>query len=151
MESPAVLITGIGLLSLACQWLAWRLRVPAILPLLVTGILAGPVSGLLDPDALLGDLLFPLVSLAVAVILFEGSLTLNLGELRGHGHTVRRLVTWGALITAVVSALAAHWLLDLPWGMASVLGALLVVTGPTVVLPLLKTLRAKESLARILR
>lgn len=151
MDSPAVLITGIGLLSLACQWLAWRLRVPAILPLLVTGILIGPISGLLDPDALLGDLLFPLVSLAVAVILFEGSLTLNLGELRGHGHTVRRLVTWGALITALVSALAAHWLLGLPWGMASVLGALLVVTGPTVVLPLLKTLRARESLSQILR
>lgn len=151
MDSPAVLLTGIGLLSLACQWLAWRLRVPAILPLLITGILVGPASGLLDPDALLGDLLFPLVSLAVAVILFEGSLTLNLGELRGHGHTVSRLVTWGALITAVVSALTAHWLLGLSWGMASVLGALLVVTGPTVVLPLLKTLRAKESLSRILR
>ncbi|MGM0913964.1 MAG: cation:proton antiporter [Pseudomonadota bacterium] len=151
MDSPAVLLTGIGLLSLACQWLAWRLRVPAILPLLITGILVGPASGLLDPDALLGDLLFPLVSLAVAVILFEGSLTLNLGELRGHGHTVRRLVTWGALITAVISTLAAHWLLGLTWGMASVLGALLVVTGPTVVLPLLKTLRARESLSRILR
>lgn len=151
MESPAVLLTGIGLLSLACQWLAWRLKVPAILPLLLTGILVGPITGLLDPDALLGDLLFPLVSLAVAVILFEGSLTLSFTELRGHGHTVRRLVTWGVLLTAVISALAARWLLDLSWGMASVLGALLVVTGPTVVLPLLETLRAKQSLSQILR
>lgn len=151
MESPAVLLTGIGLLSLACQWLAWRLKVPAILPLLLIGILVGPITGLLDPDALLGDLLFPLVSLAVAVILFEGSLTLSFAELRGHGHTVRRLVTWGVLLTALISALAARWLLDLSWGMASVLGALLVVTGPTVVLPLLETLRAKESLSQILR
>ncbi|MDR9439280.1 MAG: sodium:proton antiporter, partial [Halomonas sp.] len=151
MESPAVLLTGIGLLSLGCQWLAWRLRVPAILPLLLTGILVGPITGLLDPDALLGNLLFPLVSLAVAVILFEGSLTLSFAELRGHGHTVRRLVTWGVLLTALISALAARWLLDLSWGMASVLGALLVVTGPTVVLPLLETLRAKESLSQILR
>ncbi|TDO08724.1 cation:proton antiporter [Halomonas ventosae] len=151
MESPALLLTAIGLLSLACQWLAWRIKVPAILPLLLTGILVGPVSGLLDPDALLGNLLFPLVSLAVAVILFEGSLTLNFAELRGHGHTVRRLVTWGVLITAVVSALAARWLLELSWAMASLLGALLVVTGPTVVLPLLETLRAKPSLAQILR
>ncbi len=86
-----------------------------------------------------GELLFPLVSLAVAVILFEGSLTLDFRELGGHGRTVRRLVTWGALITAVIGTVAAHLLLSLSWEMASVLGALLVVTGPTVILPMLQT------------
>ncbi|WP_163650451.1 sodium:proton antiporter [Modicisalibacter sp. 'Wilcox'] len=151
MQHPALVLTGIGLLALACQWLAWRLRLPAILPLLIGGIAAGPVTGLLEPDALLGELLFPLVSLAVAVILFEGSLTLDFKDLRGHGHTVRRLVMWGALVTAVIGALAAHGILGLDWPMASVLGAVLVVTGPTVVLPLLQTLRARTHLTQILR
>lgn len=151
MEHPALALTGIGLLALICQWTAWRLRLPAILPLLIGGILAGPVAGLLDPDALLGELLFPLVSLAVAIILFEGSLTLDFKDLRGHGRTVRRLVTWGALITAGVGTLAAHLLLGLDWEMASLLGAILVVTGPTVVSPLVQTLRARQHLTQILR
>ncbi|MFD2189201.1 cation:proton antiporter [Pistricoccus aurantiacus] len=151
MENPAVGLTMIGLVSLLCQWIAWRLRLPAILPLLIAGILLGPVFHLLDPDALLGDLLFPLVSLAVAVILFEGSLTLRFSNLRGHSGTMRNLVIWGVLITAVIGAVAAHYILGLPWGMASVLGALLVVTGPTVVTPLLQTLRARKHLTEILR
>ncbi|WP_227370864.1 cation:proton antiporter [Halomonas sp. M20] len=151
MENPAIALTGIGLLALLCQWTAWRIRLPAILLLLIAGILIGPVGHLLDPDALFGDLLFPLVSLSVAVILFEGSLTLNRKDLRGHGPTVWHLVTWGALLTAVIGAAAAHYILDLSWQMASVLGAVLVVTGPTVVLPLLQTLRAREHLTQILR
>ncbi|XKE46469.1 cation:proton antiporter [Halomonas organivorans] len=151
MEHAGLDLAAIGLLALICQWLAWQLKLPAILMLLVAGIAAGPVTGLLDPDALFGELLFPLVSLAVAVILFEGSLTLNFRELGGHGRTVRRLVTWGALITGITGILAAHLLLSLSWEMASVLGALLVVTGPTVILPMLQTLRAREHLTQILR
>nr|WP_298372306.1 sodium:proton antiporter [uncultured Halomonas sp.] len=151
MQTPAIALTGIGLLALLCQWTAWRIRLPAILLLLLVGILVGPVGHLLDPDALFGDLLFPLVSLSVAVILFEGSLTLNLKDLRGHGPTVWHLVTWGALLTAIIGAAAAHYILGLSWQMASVLGAVLVVTGPTVVLPLLQTLRAREHLTQILR
>ncbi|WP_106418178.1 cation:proton antiporter [Salinicola tamaricis] len=151
MENAALALTGIGLLALICQWLAWQLRLPAILPLLLAGVIAGPITGWLQPDAILGDLLFPLVSLAVAVILFEGSLTLDFRELRGHGRTVSRLVTWGALITALIGIAAAHLVLGLSWEMSSVLGALLVVTGPTVVLPLLHTLRAREHVSQILR
>ncbi|UYG08619.1 cation:proton antiporter [Halomonas sp. M4R1S46] len=151
MEHAGLDLAAIGLLALICQWLAWQLKLPAILMLLVAGIAAGPVTGLLDPDALFGDLLFPLVSLAVAVILFEGSLTLNFRELGGHGQTVRRLVTGGALITGVIATVSAHYLLALSWEMASVLGALLVVTGPTVILPMLQTLRAREHLTQILR
>ncbi len=78
----------IGVIGLGCQWLAWRLKLPAILLLLIAGIFVGPVTGLLQPQALLGELLFPLVSLAVAVILFEGSLTLNFREIRGVSNTV---------------------------------------------------------------
>ncbi|GAB2796756.1 sodium:proton antiporter [Halomonas shantousis] len=151
MQHSALALTAIGLLALICQWVAWRLRLPSILLLLLAGIASGPVTGLLEPDALLGDLLFPLVSLSVAVILFEGSLTLDFKDLRGHGHTVRRLVTWGALITALIATTASHFLLGLSWEMASVLGTLLVVTGPTVVLPLVQTLRARAHLTQILR
>jgi len=84
-------IAGIGVLGISCQLIAWWARLPAILFLLIVGILVGPVFGLLDPDALFGKLLFPIVSLSVAVILFEGSLTLNFEDIRGHGNTVRNL------------------------------------------------------------
>ncbi len=94
-ESIALTIAAVGVVGLGCQWLAWRLRLPAILFLLLAGILAGPVFGVLNPEALMGDLLFPLVSLAVAVILFEGSLTLNFKEIRGVSNTVWSIVTHG--------------------------------------------------------
>ena len=81
MSNPLVLLAGIGLLAAIAQWAAWRVRLPAILFLLIFGIVAGPITGVLDPDALFGELLFPIVSLAVAVILFEGSLTLKFDEL----------------------------------------------------------------------
>ncbi|RKQ97256.1 sodium/proton antiporter (CPA1 family) [Kushneria sinocarnis] len=151
MSEPALLLALIGLLSLVCQWGAWRMRLPAILPLLIVGMVAGPVTGWLNPDELLGELLFPLISLAVAVILFEGSLTLNFRDLRGHGRTVSRLITWGVAITGIIGTLAAHWLLGISWEISAVLGGLLVVTGPTVVTPLLQTLRAQGNLTQILR
>ena len=88
---------GIGAAALGCQWLAWRLKLPAILFLLLTGVLVGPVLHLLDPQEMFGPLLMPLVSLAVALILFEGSLTLHLSEWREIGSVVHRLVTIGAL------------------------------------------------------
>ena len=75
-------IAGIGVLGITCQWFAWWVRIPSILFLLTAGILAGPILGLLNPDMLLGDLLFPFVSLSVAVILFEGSLTLKFQDIR---------------------------------------------------------------------
>ncbi len=80
-------------LGLFCQWASWRMRLPAILLLLLTGIVLGPGLGLLDPDALMGDLLFPFVSLGVAIILFEGSLTLRFSDVRSHAGIIRNLVT----------------------------------------------------------
>ena len=108
-------VAGIGGAALACQWLAWRLKLPAILFLLLAGITAGPLLGWLDPQALFGPLLMPLVSLAVALILFEGSLTLHLSQWRDIGSVVHRLVTIGALSTWLVIALATHWLLGFDW------------------------------------
>ncbi|OOQ43250.1 sodium:proton antiporter [Pseudomonas fluorescens] len=142
---------GIGAAALLCQWLAWRLKLPAILFLLLTGILAGPVLHLLDPQEMFGPLLMPLVSLAVALILFEGSLTLHLSEWREIGSVVHRLVTIGALSTWVVIAVATHWLLGFDWLLAILFGSLTLVTGPTVIVPMLRVVRPKASIANILR
>jgi len=153
MDETRVLLSlgGIGAGALLCQWLAWRLRLPAILFLLLSGILAGPLLGLLDPQALFGPLLFPLVSLSVALILFEGSLTLHFSEWREIGKVVQRMVTWGALLTWGVIALAVHWLLDFSWEMALLFGTLTLVTGPTVIVPMLRVVRPKAAIANILR
>ena len=142
---------GIGAAALFSQWLAWRLRLPAILFLLLAGILAGPVTGLLDPQALFGPLLFPLISLSVALILFEGSLTLHLSEWREIGSVVQRMVTLGALITWAVIAVATHWLLGFSWELALLFGTLTLVTGPTVIVPMLRVMRPRSSIANILR
>lgn len=142
---------GIGAAALGCQWLAWRLKLPAILFLLLTGIVVGPVLGWLDPQEMFGPLLMPLVSLAVALILFEGSLTLHLSEWREIGSVVHRLVTIGALATWVVIAVATHWLLGFDWLLAILFGSLTLVTGPTVIVPMLRVVRPKASIANILR
>ena len=139
---------GIGFLA---QWLAWRVRLPAILFLLLAGIVLGPVSGVLQPDRLLGDLLFPVVSLAVAVILFEGSLTLRFDELPGIGHAVRGLVSYGAVVALVLLAVAGHYFAGLRWELAWLFGALTCVTGPTVIAPMLRTLRPNARIANTLR
>ncbi len=150
-EHALIALAGIGLLGIACQWFAWWVKLPAILFLLLAGVVAGPVTGWLVPDVLLGDLLFPMVSLAVAVILFEGSLTLRLDDIRGLERVVRRLVTSGLAVTWVITALATRWLLGFPWELAFLFGALTVVTGPTVIVPMLRTVRPRARLANILR
>lgn len=147
----ALSLAGIALISLLAQWLAWALRVPAILFLLLTGLTLGPVTGVLNPDLLLGDLLFPLVSLSVAIILFEGALTLHLAELKGIGKVVRNLCSIGMLTSFAVIAAASYWLLGLDWRVAMVLGAVLVVTGPTVVAPMLNVIRPTREVDKILR
>nr|WP_282452594.1 sodium:proton antiporter [Lysobacter sp. CAU 1642] len=138
-------------LGFLCQWMAWRVRLPAILFLLLTGIVLGPATGLFDPDALFGDLLFPLVSLGVAVILFEGSLGLRWSELRGVAPAVFNLVSFGALISVGVLAAAAHYLVGLSWELALLFGALTCVTGPTVVSPMLRAVRPNARIANVLR
>lgn len=146
-----IAFTAIGLMALVSQTLAWWLRLPAILFLLAAGIIAGPVTGWLDPDALLGELLFPFVSLAVAVILFEGGLTLRLEEIRGLERVVRRLLTSGVLISWGATAGGALWLTGLSPELAVLFGAMVVVTGPTVIVPMLRTVRPTHRVANILR
>jgi NhaP-type Na+/H+ or K+/H+ antiporter len=144
-------LAGLVALGFAAQWLAWRVRLPAILFLLLIGLALGPGLGWLDPQAALGDLFFPVVSLGVAVILFEGSATLRFDELAGVGGTVLRLVSVGALVTLLVLAAAAHWIAGLPWELAALFGALTCVTGPTVIVPMLRSVRPNARIASVLR
>lgn len=124
---------------------------PSILLLLLAGFAVGPVTGVLDPDALLGDLLVPVVSLSVGIILFEGGLSLRAVELRQVGGVVRNLITVGLVVTWAITALAARVLLDLGWDIALLLGAILVVSGPTVIVPLLRHLKPSGSVGHALK
>ncbi len=141
MEHFLLSLSAVAVLGISAQWLGWRLRLPSILLLLVFGIVAGPVTGFIQPEALFGNLLYPFVSLSVAVILFEGGLSLSVKELRTVGGVMTRLLTIGALTTWLLSTLAAHWILDFDWPLATLLGAILIVTGPTVITPMLRHIR----------
>lgn len=138
-------------LAASAQWLAWVLRLPAILLLLLFGFLAGPVTQTIRPDELFGGLLLPIVSLSVALILFEGGLGLNFRDLRGVGAVVRNLVTVGAVVTWAVAGLAAYFIVGLDAPLAVLLGAILSVTGPTVVLPLLDYVKPKGRVGPVLK
>ena len=146
-------LTGLALivgLGVGAQWVAWRLRIPSILVLLGCGLAVGPISTLftaggkplLEPDELIGaDLLIPLVALSVGLILYEGGLTLRFKEISSVKGVVGNLVTIGALVTWAISAAAAQQLLGLPISLAVLLGGLMIVTGPTVVGPMLQHIR----------
>ncbi|MFH4784923.1 cation:proton antiporter [Vibrio diabolicus] len=149
--NEALVLSAVGVIGLGCQWLAWRLRLPAILFLLLAGLIVGPFMQWLNPDEILGSLLFPLVSLAVAVILFEGSLTLNFKEIRGVSGSVWSIVSIGAIISWAATSIATHYFLGFTWELAMLFGSLTVVTGPTVIVPLLRTVRPNSTLANILR
>ena len=144
-----IALASVAVLGIGAQWIAWRIRLPSILLLLVAGLVAGPFTGWLDPDAILGDALFPFVSLSVAVILFEGGLTLELRELSGIRPVLLRLVSIGVLVTWVLASVLAHWLTGLPWELAILFGAILTVTGPTVIGPLMRHVRPHGSVGAI--
>lgn len=144
-------LATIIVLGIVAQWLAWRLHLPAILLLLIFGIMAGPVSGILNPDELFGDLLFPLVSVSVAIIIFEGGLSLRIFELRRVGSVVRNLITVGIFITWSLTALAAYFVVGLQLAPAILLGAILVVSGPTVIIPLLRHVKPIGNIGSIVK
>ena len=150
-ESILLRLASIVILGIGAEWLAWRLRLPSILLLLIFGFIAGAATNFLNPDILLGDLLLPLVSIAVALILFEGGLNLRLTELRKSGGVVRNLITVGLLVTWLIGAGAAYFVLGLNLALAILLGAILVVTGPTVIMPLLRHLRLGGQTGSILK
>jgi NhaP-type Na+/H+ or K+/H+ antiporter len=146
------LMSGVLAAGFACQWLAWRVKIPAILPLIGAGLIAGPLGlALLHPQEQLGELYFPIVSLSVAVILFEGSLTLNFREVRKVAAVVRNLLVVGAAVSWFGGAAAAHYFMGLPWSLSFLFGALIVVTGPTVIAPLVRNVRPTAGITSVLK
>lgn len=161
-EQILISLAGILVVGIVTQWLAWRLRLPSILLLLAAGMCIGPGTALLargqwisgrflDPDELFGKLLLPFVSMSVALILFDGGLSLNLRELTKAGRVIWSLVSLGAAITWALTILAARLIVGISWPLSVLLGAILVVTGPTVIGPLLRHVRPRGQTGPILK
>ena len=158
-------LASIVVLGIAAQWLAWRLKVPAILPLILIGLAVGPVSTLITPDGTKfiqpvfngdkglfpGNLLFYFVSLAIGVILFEGGLTLKLKEARGVGPVIIKLISIGSLVTFIGGAFAAHYIIELNWSLSFLFSGLIIVTGPTVIAPILRNVPLKRNVSSVLK
>lgn len=143
-----MLVVLIGIMS---QWVAWKFRMPAIVVMSVAGLLVGPLFGFINPQESMGELFHPIITFAVALILFEGSLNLDFKEIRGFNKPVLRIVTIGAFIAWIGGSLAAHYVAGLSLSVAFVIGGLFIVTGPTVILPLLRQAKLKPRPAAILK
>ncbi|MFA9400746.1 MAG: cation:proton antiporter [Acidobacteriota bacterium] len=138
-------IAAIAVFGIGAQWIGRRLGFPSLLLLLPAGLIAGDVLGLVEPEKLLGDLLFPLVTLLVALLLFQSGMQLRFADLPDAARVpVLRLITIGLVVTFLGGSLAALAIMDIDTGLAFLLGAVVVVSGPTVVGPLLTSVRARE-------
>lgn len=151
MQEQAIVIAMVGILGIGAQWLAWRTNWPAIVLMLAAGFLAGPVLGIFDPEHAFGELLEPMVAIGVALVLFEGGLQLNFRELAHTGGAVWRMATVGVALGWLFGALAAHEIAGLVWPVAILFGGILVVTGPTVVIPLLRQSSVQSRPASVLK
>lgn len=151
MEQQALVIALVGVLGIGAQWIAWRTGWPAIVLMLAAGFIAGPALHVLDPRAAFGDMLEPMIGIGVALILFEGGLSLNFREFRKYGEAVWRLVFLGVPIGWFLGSLACYYVAGLVWPVAILFAGILIVTGPTVVLPLLRQVKIQPRPAAILR
>ncbi len=156
---------GVIILGILAQWVAWRIKVPAILPLLLIGLAVGPFSTLITADGskLLEPVwngtkgifpeahLFHFVELAIGLILFEGGLSLQRDELKGVGPSIINLITLGSLVTFLGGAALAHFIVGLHWDMSFLFSGLIIVTGPTVIGPILRNLPLKRNISAILK
>ena len=151
LEQQALVIALVGVLGIGAQWIAWRTGWPAIVLMLAAGFLAGPVLGIFDPERTFGELLEPMVAIGVALILFEGGLSLDFRELNKYGEGVWRLVLLGAPLGWLFGSLAAYYIAGLVWPVAILFAGILIVTGPTVVIPLLRQSSVQQRPGAILR
>ncbi|WAI02201.1 cation:proton antiporter [Methanogenium organophilum] len=153
--SSELIYIGLGLiigLGISMQWLAKIFRIPGIILLLPAGMIVGPVLGLVRPQEIFGDTLFPLVTIGVGILLLKGGLELRLKNLQpGMSRSVWRLVTVGVILTLFIGTVAALFLFHIPPVLAFLLSALLVVSGPTVVGPILSFARPKEPVGTVLQ
>lgn len=150
-QKLTIVLALVAILGIAAQWLAWRTRLPAIVLLMIVGLVAGPVLGVIQPSRDLGPMLDPIIKLGVAIILFEGGLSLRFHEFRRAAAGVTRLVTVGVVFSFALGSGTAHYLGGLSWPVALVFGAIIVVTGPTVIIPLLRQARLRRRPASFLK
>ncbi|MGB5831628.1 MAG: cation:proton antiporter, partial [Thiohalocapsa sp.] len=151
MHHLTEILALLAVLGIGAQWLGWRLQIPAIVLLSLCGLIIGPVLGILRPSEALGDAYQPLIKLAVAAILFEGGLSLRLPELKQAASGVNRLISIAVVLVLALSSTAAHYIAGLAWPVALIFGAITIVTGPTVILPLLRQARLKRRPASYLQ
>jgi NhaP-type Na+/H+ or K+/H+ antiporter len=151
MDHLTEILALVAALGIGAQWLGWRLQIPSIVLLSLCGLAIGPLFGILRPSEALGDAYQPLIKLAVAAILFEGGLSLRLSELKLAAAGVNRLVTLSVLLVLSLGALAANQVAGMSWPVALIFGAITVVTGPTVILPLLRQARLRKRPASYLK
>jgi len=158
-------LAGIVILGIVAQWVAWRMKLPAILPLILIGLLVGPLSTLYTEDGskliepvyngekglFPGELLYHFVSLAISIILFEGGLTLKRSEVRNVGPMITKLITLGSAVTFFGAGIAAHFIFDLSWQVSFLFSSLIIVTGPTVITPILRNIPLKKDVSAILK
>tara|TARA_R110002124_G_scaffold233406_1_gene398665 strand:+ start:20866 stop:22671 length:1806 start_codon:yes stop_codon:yes gene_type:complete len=144
-------IVIIAVFSILSQWTAWRFKTPAIVFLLASGFVLGPILGWLDPKVLFGDFLEPAIAASVAIILFEGSLQLNFHDLRGTQRVVKRIILLGAPLGWALISIAAHYVAGLDWPTSITIGGILVVTGPTVIMPMLRHARLNKRVGSMLK
>lgn len=159
-------LAGIIILGILAQWFAWKFKIPAILPLILIGLFVGPIAAeFLSEDGTKwiepiwnekeglfpGESLFYFVSLAISIILFEGGLTLKMSEIKNVGPVITKLITLGSLVTFFGAALAAHFVFDLNWRISYLFSALIIVTGPTVITPILRNIPLKKDVSTVLK
>ncbi|HMC00897.1 MAG TPA: sodium:proton antiporter [Flavobacteriaceae bacterium] len=159
-------LAGIIILGILAQWVAWKFKIPAILPLILIGLLVGPIAAeFLSADGTKwieplwngeeglfpGESLFYFVSLAISIILFEGGLTLRMGEIKNVAPTITKLITIGSIVTFFGGAVAAHYIFYLSWEISFLFSALIIVTGPTVITPILRNIPLKKDVSAVLK
>ena len=150
-HSVAIAVLCMAVAGVGAQWIAWRLKLPAIVLLFAVGLIVGPGLRVFEPSVAFGPALQPIVGLAVAIVVFEGGLALDVRELRAAGEGVLRLTMVALPISFVLAALAARLCAGMAWGAALLFGAITVVTGPTVVLPLLRNTRLERRASSFLK
>lgn len=146
----ALIVCILFLIGVFSQWMAWRMKLPAIILLLLFGVMFGEGMQAAGIPLVPMEALLPVVSLSVAIILFEGSLNLKFHDIAGYKNAIRNLVSIGALISLILTAIATHYLLNFSWSVSLLFGSIMVVTGPTVIAPMIRTVLPKASIANIL-
>ena len=159
-------LAGIIIFGILAQWVAWRLKIPAILPLILIGLFVGPIAAeFLSEDGskwiepiwngkkglFPGEGLYYFVSLAISIILFEGGLTLKRSEIKTLGPVITKLITIGSAVTFFGAGILARVIFGLSWELSFLFAALIIVTGPTVITPILRNIPLKKDISTVLK